>query len=80
MRCKYCASENVYVLDSRQIRDGFERRRRCHCNDCGKRFNTIEQFEDVNENRKKNILNRMAMIEEQIKEIRNIVSRREVDL
>lgn len=74
MRCKYCASKNVYVLDSRQIRDGFERRRRYHCNDCGKRFNTIEQQADLNENRKRNVLDLLELTEKQVKEIRDIVS------
>lgn len=46
MRCHYCGSHQVYCRDSRATRDGFERRRRYECGDCGKRFSTIEMLKE----------------------------------
>lgn len=41
MRCVKCQSENVRIIDSR-MGDGNSIRRRRWCEDCGKRFSTIE--------------------------------------
>ncbi len=41
MKCPYCGSNNIRVIDSRDTREGLIKRRR-ECIDCGKRFSTIE--------------------------------------
>lgn len=41
MRCVKCQSENTRIIDSR-MGDGNSIRRRRWCEDCGKRFSTIE--------------------------------------
>ena len=43
MRCFYCGSYQVKVIDSRHA--GGTRKRRYRCNYCGGRFNTYEQYE-----------------------------------
>ena len=42
MRCPYCADQTSRVIDSRLGREGTEIRRRRACNECGRRFTTIE--------------------------------------
>ncbi len=44
MKCPFCGSNSLKVLDSRSIEDGSIRRRRT-CEDCGKRFTTYERIE-----------------------------------
>ena len=40
MICPKCGTDNTFVIDSRQMREG--RRRRYRCNGCGERFSTWE--------------------------------------
>ena len=42
MKCPYCGSENLKVVDSRSADDGSIRRRR-QCEECKKRFTTYEK-------------------------------------
>ena len=46
MRCPTCGKDNDRVLDTRTRNDGKQIRRKRHCLDCGKRFFTVEDFED----------------------------------
>lgn len=46
MKCPYCGSENIKVIDKRTSSDSFRRRRECQ--DCKERFTTYEQLEDSN--------------------------------
>jgi transcriptional repressor NrdR len=45
MICPYCSNPETQVVDKRD-KEGITKRRR-ECLKCGKRFNTIEKFEDV---------------------------------
>lgn len=54
MRCVFCSSDNIKVLDSRELENGRKTRRRKQCNDCGKRFTTIELPMELNIFVKKN--------------------------
>ena len=45
MHCPYCPSTDTRVLDSRVSDDGTSIRRRRSCNDCEKRFTTVEQMQ-----------------------------------
>ncbi len=45
MRCPYCGSQDTRVLDSRDIRDGEQIRRRRECAACSRRFTTYESVE-----------------------------------
>ncbi len=45
MRCPYCGSQDTRVLDSRDIRDGEQIRRRRECAACSRRFTTYETVE-----------------------------------
>lgn len=45
MHCPYCRRSDTRVLDSRVSEDGASIRRRRTCNDCGKRFTTVEQMQ-----------------------------------
>ncbi len=67
MRCPYCKSDNVRVIDSRDIKGGFEIRRRRECIDCGARFTTYERVEEKNilvikKNGDREILSREKMV------------------
>lgn len=42
MKCPYCESESLQVVDSRASNDGVRRRRMC--NDCKRRFTTYEKI------------------------------------
>lgn len=42
MLCPYCASTEVYVVDSREANEGMSIRRRRACTRCKKRFTTYE--------------------------------------
>ena len=46
MKCPYCGSENLKVVDSRSADDGSIRRRR-QCEECKKRFTTYEKIETL---------------------------------
>jgi transcriptional repressor NrdR len=45
MHCPYCRNTDTRVLDSRVADDGGSIRRRRTCQDCGKRFSTVEQMQ-----------------------------------
>lgn len=47
MHCPYCRHTDTRVLDSRVSEDGTAIRRRRTCNDCSKRFSTMEQMQLV---------------------------------
>src|SRR4051795_804714 len=47
MHCPYCRNTDTRVLDSRVAEDGGAIRRRRSCNECGKRFSTVEQMQLV---------------------------------
>lgn len=46
MKCPFCGSENLKVVDSRSADDDAIRRRR-QCEDCKKRFTTYEKIETL---------------------------------
>lgn len=43
MRCPYCRNPDSRVVDSREADDGQLIRRRRACQDCGRRFTTVEE-------------------------------------
>lgn len=47
MKCPYCGVMDNKVIDSRVSKDGEAIRRRRECMDCGHRFTTYEQIEDI---------------------------------
>ena len=47
MRCPYCGDDSNRVVDSRLGRDEAEIRRRRECLECGRRFTSYEQIEEV---------------------------------
>ncbi len=47
MHCPYCRNTDTRVLDSRVADDGGSIRRRRTCQECGKRFSTVEQMQLV---------------------------------
>ncbi|MDE1825443.1 MAG: transcriptional regulator NrdR [Candidatus Micrarchaeota archaeon] len=47
MRCPFCLSSNIRVLDSRDVEEENSVRRRRLCNSCSKRFTTYEKAELV---------------------------------
>ena len=47
MKCRYCASIESKVIDSRPTEDGSAIRRRRECITCGKRFTTYEKIEEI---------------------------------
>ncbi len=47
MKCPYCGHKDDKVLDSRSIRDDEGIRRRRECIECGRRFTTYEQIEEM---------------------------------
>ena len=47
MKCPYCASEEIEVVDSRDSKDLTAIRRRRECGKCGKRFTTYERVEET---------------------------------
>ncbi|MHB0912460.1 MAG: transcriptional regulator NrdR [Armatimonadota bacterium] len=47
MKCPYCGHKDDKVLDSRSVREGEEIRRRRECLECGRRYTTYEQIEDM---------------------------------
>jgi transcriptional repressor NrdR len=47
MRCPYCAHPEDRVVDSRELAEGSQVRRRRECLECGRRFTTYERVEEV---------------------------------
>ncbi len=47
MNCPFCTKNNDRVVDSRESRDGATIRRRRECLDCGRRFTSYEQIENI---------------------------------
>ncbi|HVS03574.1 MAG TPA: transcriptional regulator NrdR [Thermoanaerobaculia bacterium] len=47
MRCPFCDANRDRVVDSRESRDGATIRRRRECLECGRRFTSYEQIEDI---------------------------------
>jgi len=47
MNCPYCSANRDRVVDSRESRDGATIRRRRECLDCGRRFTSYEQIDDI---------------------------------
>ena len=47
MRCPFCNSEKIGVVDSRKVEDINGIRRRRLCESCGKRFTTYEKVETI---------------------------------
>ena len=47
MRCPFCEAPDTKVIDSRPTEEGHAIRRRRECIECGKRFTTYENVEDV---------------------------------
>jgi transcriptional repressor NrdR len=45
--CPFCGASNDHVVDSREVRDGAEIRRRRECDGCGRRFTTYERVDEV---------------------------------
>jgi transcriptional repressor NrdR len=48
MKCPYCASENIKVIDKRNNPDEGVVRRRRECTACQNRFTTYERIENIN--------------------------------
>lgn len=47
MKCPYCGNLENRVLDSRDVREGDEIRRRRECAGCDRRFTTYERIDEV---------------------------------
>lgn len=47
MKCPYCSDLENRVLDSRDVREGEEIRRRRECAGCNRRFTTYERIDEV---------------------------------
>lgn len=47
MKCPFCGYQEDKVVDSRTSKNGMAIRRRRECLQCGKRFTTYEQVEDI---------------------------------
>ena len=47
MNCPFCGSSDNHVVDSRDVRDGAEIRRRRECDECGRRFTTYERVDEL---------------------------------
>jgi len=47
MRCPYCGHTDNRVVDSREVRDGSEIRRRRECATCVRRFTTYERVDEL---------------------------------
>ena len=45
MRCPFCKKDQIKVLDTREVKNGWETRRRRECLHCGARFTTYERIE-----------------------------------
>jgi transcriptional repressor NrdR len=47
MKCPFCSANRDRVVDSRESRDGATIRRRRECLECGRRFTSYEQIDDI---------------------------------
>jgi transcriptional repressor NrdR len=47
MRCPYCAQVDSRVVDSREVREATEIRRRRECLSCNRRFTTYERVDEL---------------------------------
>ena len=47
MKCPFCGCPETRVLDSRDVREGDEIRRRRECSGCTRRFTTYERVDEV---------------------------------
>jgi len=47
MKCPYCSAQDSRVVDSRDVRESEEIRRRRECSSCGRRFTTYERVVEV---------------------------------
>jgi transcriptional repressor NrdR len=47
MKCPYCGDDENRVVDSRDVTDGLQVRRRRECGRCSRRFTTYERVEEV---------------------------------
>ncbi|MCQ2549468.1 MAG: transcriptional regulator NrdR [Lachnospiraceae bacterium] len=47
MKCPYCNSDNIRVIDSRPAEESNAIRRRRACDECGKRFTTYEKVDTI---------------------------------
>ena len=47
MNCPFCGSSDNHVVDSRDVRDGAEVRRRRECDACSRRFTTYERVDEL---------------------------------
>jgi transcriptional repressor NrdR len=47
MKCPFCSANRDRVVDSRESRDGATIRRRRECIECGRRFTSYEQIDDI---------------------------------
>src|SRR5947209_14635902 len=45
MNCTQCGSDDIKVIESRDVAEGQAIRRRRMCNNCGQRFTTYERIE-----------------------------------
>ncbi len=47
MKCPFCGRGDNHVIDSREVREGSEIRRRRECLGCGRRFTTHERVDEL---------------------------------
>ena len=47
MNCPFCGGSENHVVDSRDVREGVEIRRRRECDGCGRRFTTYERVDEL---------------------------------
>ena len=47
MNCPFCGGSDNHVVDSRDVRDGAEIRRRRECDECSRRFTTYERVDEL---------------------------------
>ena len=47
MNCPFCGGSDNHVVDSRDVRDGAEIRRRRECDKCSRRFTTYERVDEL---------------------------------
>ncbi len=47
MICPYCGDSSSRVVDSREVREGAEIRRRRECTECSRRFTTYERVDEL---------------------------------
>jgi transcriptional repressor NrdR len=45
--CPFCGHSSSRVVDSREVRDGAETRRRRECGECNRRFTTYERVDEL---------------------------------